>query len=140
MDAECLRNLLDALKSSAMPWGGVGVFLYVPQSQMDAAPDPTLLDLEQTPYFPTNRKHLLGIPEGDGFHHRQHLGNIWRAHPRSERLFWRKRTPYWILFCLLYFPLVLSSVPGPKPRHPVGSLASPIPCQLPGLVPGRMQT
>lgn len=38
---------------------------------------PTLLALEQTLHFPTNRKSLLVIPEEDVSHHQQHLGNIW---------------------------------------------------------------
>lgn len=108
---------------------------------MDAAPDPTLLDLEQTLYFPTNRKHLFGIPEGDVFHHQQHLGNIWRAHPRSQRLFWRKRMPYLILLSLLYFPLLSTVFLAPDPvTHWAPCSQPPIPCQLPALVPSRMQT
>ena len=61
MYAECLRNLWDSPKYSKIPWGCVGVFLpmHVPQSQMDAAPDPPSLPWNR-PFtsLPTGRAYL----------------------------------------------------------------------------------
>ena len=111
--------------------------MHMPQSQTDAAPDPTLLALEQTFHFPTNRKNLLVIPEEDVSHHQQTSGeHLVSPSQDREMLFQRKHITYLILF-ILYFPLFFPSLPASQILSTIGLPAlSPdsSPCQLPALV------